>query len=121
MLVPLRVTFAYDMFIMSVSTREPIRFDRPATYQIKVQGRIDPDWAGSLSGMTIHLTAEEASSPVTTLEGELRDQAALAGVLNTLYELHLPVLSVVNKSYPPASDKVEMIQDNPPTNKPPST
>jgi hypothetical protein len=31
---------------------------------------------------------------VTTLEGYLRDQAALFGVLNTLYELHLPVLSV---------------------------
>ena len=28
------------------------------------------------------------------LEGELSDQAALAGVLNTLYELHLTVLSV---------------------------
>jgi hypothetical protein len=28
------------------------------------------------------------------LEGELSDQAALAGVLNTLYELHLTLLSV---------------------------
>jgi len=32
--------------------------------------------------------------PVTTLSGELGDQAALAGVLNMLYELHLTVLSV---------------------------
>jgi hypothetical protein len=31
---------------------------------------------------------------LTALEGELMDQAALAGVLNTLYELHLPVFSV---------------------------
>jgi hypothetical protein len=31
---------------------------------------------------------------VTTLVGEMEDQAALAGVLNTLYELHLPLLSV---------------------------
>ena len=30
----------------------------------------------------------------TTLEGELSDQAALAGVLTTLYELHLTILSV---------------------------
>ena len=42
----------------------------------------------------IHLSAVEADHPVTTLEGELSDQAALAGVLNTLYELHLPVLLV---------------------------
>ena len=30
----------------------------------------------------------------TVLVGRLRDQAALSGVLNILYELHLPVLSV---------------------------
>jgi len=28
----------------------------------------------------------------TILEGELADQAALSGVLNTLYQLHLPVI-----------------------------
>jgi hypothetical protein len=30
----------------------------------------------------------------TILEGYLPDQSALCGVLNTLYELHLPVLMV---------------------------
>jgi len=29
------------------------------------------------------------------LDGELSDQAALAGVLNALYELHLPILMVM--------------------------
>jgi len=85
---------------MNVSSGEPIRFDRPATYQISVQGRVDPDWAGFLAGMTIRLTAKEACPPVTTLEGELSDQAALLGVLNALYELHLPVLSVLWLSRP---------------------
>lgn len=47
-----------------------------------------------LGGMMISQTTVEAGPPVTTMEGELRDQAALAGVLNSLYELHLPVLSV---------------------------
>ncbi len=28
------------------------------------------------------------------LVGRLKDQAALAGVLNTLYELHIPILAV---------------------------
>jgi hypothetical protein len=28
------------------------------------------------------------------LTGRVRDQAELSGVLNTLYELHLPILSV---------------------------
>ena len=69
-------------------------FDSPATYRIGVQGRIPARWCDRMEGMTITERAPEAESPVTTLSGELADQAALAGVLNTLYELHLPVLSV---------------------------
>ena len=75
-------------------TRNTLPFDSPAIYQITVQGRIDPTWSDRLEGMTICLTTAEAGSPLTTLEGQLSDQAALAGVLNTLYELHLTVLSV---------------------------
>jgi len=74
--------------------RNQIPFDSPATYQISVQGRIDPNWLARAAGMTICPAREDAAPPVTTLEGELSDQAALAGVLNTLYELHLTVLSV---------------------------
>ena len=44
--------------------------------------------------MTITECPPQAESPVTTLLGELSDQAALAGVINTLYELHLPLLTV---------------------------
>ena len=79
---------------MSMPSRKPIPFDLPATYQISVQGRIDPNWSDRLEGMTISLATVEEGPPVTTLEGELSDQAALAGVLNSLYELHLTVLLV---------------------------
>ena len=77
---------------MSVPTRKSIQFDQPAVYKIIVQGRIDQTWSYRLEGMTICETMEQTGS--TTLQGELGDQAALAGVLNTLYELHLTVLSV---------------------------
>jgi hypothetical protein len=90
--------------MMSMPLRNAILFDRPATYQINVLGMIDPDWSDRLSGMTISLVREEACPPVTTLKGELNDQAALAGVFNTLYELHLPILSVLCLSYPPGHD-----------------
>jgi len=69
-------------------------FDGPATYRIDVQGRIPARWCERLEGMTVAVYAPEAGPLVSTLLGELSDQAALAGVLNTLYELHLPVLSV---------------------------
>ena len=80
--------------MVRLPSRNPIPFDCPATYQIMVQGRIDPGWSDRLEGMTICQATVEADPPVATLQGELSDQAALAGVLNTLYELHLPLLLV---------------------------
>jgi hypothetical protein len=84
----------YHGYMENQYRRNLVPYDRPATYQIRVQGRIDPAWSDHLEGMAIHPAAVEAGPPVTTLEGELSDQAALAGVLNTLYELHLPILLV---------------------------
>ena len=58
-----------------------------------MRGRIPARWSDRLEGMTI--TCPPATEPpVTTLSGELSDQAALCGVLNTLYELHLSLLTV---------------------------
>jgi hypothetical protein len=79
--------------------RDPLPFDSPAPYRIVVQGRLDETWSDRLEDMKICLSAETRDSLVTTsLEGELSDQAALAGVLNTLYEMHLPVISVQRMS-----------------------
>jgi hypothetical protein len=44
--------------------------------------------------MKIATTDRAEEAPVTTLSGRLPDQAALLGVLNTLYDLHLPLLSM---------------------------
>ena len=79
-------------------SRNPIPFDSSATYQIVVQGRLDPAWTDRLEGMAIRQDVKDVGGPITTLEGELSDQAALAGVLNTLYELHLTVLSVQRRT-----------------------
>jgi hypothetical protein len=69
-------------------------FDRPGKYRIRVQGSLDESWSERLAGMTIISSSQESQAPVTTLVGRLRDQAELSGVLNSLYELHLPLLSV---------------------------
>ena len=70
--------------------------ETPATYRIRVQGRLDSSWGDRLSGMAITADTSADHPPVTILVGHLSDQAALSGVLNTLYELHLPLLSVEN-------------------------
>jgi hypothetical protein len=69
-------------------------WDRPATYRIDVRGRIPVRWCDRLEGMTTTECSADAQNPVTTLLGELSDQAALEVVLDTLFALHLPVVSV---------------------------
>jgi hypothetical protein len=71
-----------------------VSFDSPATYRIQVQGRVSSNWSDRLQGMKISQAASGSGIAVTTLTGELPDQTALAGVLNTLHEMHLSVLSV---------------------------
>jgi len=47
-----------------------------------------------MGGATIQVQSLPPKAPVTVLTGEFQDQAALFGVLNTLYDLGLPLLSV---------------------------
>ncbi len=70
-----------------------LTFDGPALYRIRVRGEIPARWSSRLEGMAMTVETS-AGRPITTLTGELDDQASLAGVLRTLYELHLPVQSV---------------------------
>ncbi len=73
---------------------ESLTFDNPASYLIRVQGRVWESWYDHFEGMTISLLELKDGSPISTLVGVLSDQAALVGVLYMLYTLHLPVLSV---------------------------
>ena len=98
---------------MSKPSGNPIPFDRPVSYWISVQGIVDLHWSDLLQDMTMSVTKKEGKLSVTNLEGVLPDKSALFGVLNTLYELHLPVLAVICQSYSPASDQTELIGDKP--------
>jgi hypothetical protein len=69
-------------------------FDGPAIYSIVVQGAINEDWRDRLGGMAFTSFVSGSGDLITNLIGELRDQASLSGVLDTLYRLHLPVISV---------------------------
>ena len=73
-----------------------MQLETPATYRIRVQGRIDASWSDRLGGMSIADDASVEPPVVTILVGHLPDQAALSGILNTLYDLHLPLLTVEN-------------------------
>lgn len=67
--------------------------DQANIYRIKVRGIIPGSWIDRMGGMRIIATADGS-----TLEGPLPDQAALVGVLNTLYALRLPIIEVASAS-----------------------
>ncbi len=71
-------------------------YDQSGVYAIHVAGKLDKSWADRLGGLTITFIEQddEDNQPVTVLKGCLPDQAALLGVLNTLYNLRYPLLLV---------------------------
>ena len=77
-------------------TRKSYAFDQPGNYRIRVRGFLDESWSERLGGMYITTSNRGDRKTVVTLVGRMQDQAELSGVLNTLYELHLPLLSVEN-------------------------
>lgn len=65
----------------------------PATYRIRVRGRLAPGWSDRVAGMEIAEEAGPDGAIESVLVGRLADQSSLSGVLNTLHDLHLPVIS----------------------------
>jgi hypothetical protein len=80
-----------------MSTSQPwknLKFETPASYRIRVQGHLDDSWSDRLGGMVITRAFTADKEPMTILIGKLLDQAALAGVMNALYSMHMSVISV---------------------------
>jgi len=71
-----------------------ISFDQPGTYQIRVQGELDPRWLDYFAEMTIEKEACPDGTQITLLTGICVDQAAVQGLLQKLYNLGFLLLSV---------------------------
>ena len=63
-------------------------------YMIRVRGELESTWSERLGGLGLTVNSS-GGYPITTLEGTLRDEAALTGVLATLHDIHMPVLLVM--------------------------
>ena len=79
---------------MHSRSRKGLKVWMPATYRIRAQGELNESKSSFLAGMSITTSSQEDGGVVATLVGRIKDQAELSGVLNTLYEMHLPLLSV---------------------------
>jgi hypothetical protein len=73
---------------------DEFKFQSPAVYKIKVDGVINENWSERLGGMQITVLKSKDANPSSLLIGRINDQTTLSGVLNTLYENHLSILSV---------------------------
>jgi len=69
-------------------------FTRPAIYKIVVQGKIANELSDSMVGLQINVEKGVGKKYFSTLIGEINDQAALSGLLNMLYDMHITVISV---------------------------
>ena len=73
---------------------ESPKLDQPARYEIKVPGRLEEHWSEWLEGMTVTVESGDQVPTITTLTGEVSDQAALQGLINRLYSMGLSLISV---------------------------
>jgi hypothetical protein len=65
--------------------------DEPELYEIRIKGHLDDRWAAWFESLT--LTREDNGE--TLLTGPVVDQAALHGLLRTVRDLGMPLLSVI--------------------------
>ena len=68
--------------------------ENPAIYRIRVRGKIDRQWSAGLDDLNLSEEELTGGEHNTILVGRFADQAALSGLLCSLYELHLPIISV---------------------------
>ena len=80
--------------MISSKITNKMKFTSPAHYQIHVKGFLDESWSDRLNGLSIKNQTSPTGTPVAELCGKVRDQAELLGVLGSIYEMHLPLLSV---------------------------
>ena len=66
----------------------------PATYRIVISGCLDGSWSSHLDGLDIRTATGPEGPPLTTLTGRMVDQSSLFGILNGLFGLGFPLLSV---------------------------
>ncbi len=71
-----------------------LRMDQPVIYRVEVQGQFDKRWSDWFDGMTVTVRSGEGIVSITTLVGTVADQAALQGMLRSLYNFGFPILSI---------------------------
>jgi hypothetical protein len=73
---------------------QKVAFEEPARYCIMIIGSLDKTWFKDIYDLEISVNKNAGGVRKTILKGEMKDQATLIGVLNTLYNMGYTLLSV---------------------------
>lgn len=65
-----------------------------AVYRIRFQGAFDASWLQDLGTEWVMNYNDDSTAVTTTITGVICDQAALIGLLSSLYNVGLPLLEV---------------------------
>ena len=79
---------------MTTKIESEFSFQKPAIYKIKVEGVLKENWSEKFQGLKISIERSLSGKPVSVLTGKINDQSALAGLLDTLYNFNMTILSV---------------------------
>jgi len=71
-----------------------VDFSSPAIFRIEVNGFLDENLSDYFGELTISYKTHENQKTTSCLTGKILDQAALVGILNLLYDMRFPILSV---------------------------
>lgn len=69
-------------------------FKSPSIYKIKVFGNLNETFSERIGGMQLNVERFHNEGPISVLIGQINDQSALSGILNTLYDRQLTIISV---------------------------
>ncbi|MEN8799928.1 MAG: hypothetical protein ABF293_11805 [Flavobacteriaceae bacterium] len=70
-------------------------FQGNATYQITIEGKVEPFLLEMLPSSFKITNAKSGGKDISSLIGKVEDQAQLAGILNTIYNTRMTVISVL--------------------------
>lgn len=77
-----------------MNSNTEIKFNEPAYYKISVQGKLTDSITNILGKMKLTSEDEHDGIIITTLEGTIRDQAELSGIIDTLYSWRYPIIKI---------------------------
>ena len=88
------IEYFRSYFMTNSNYPQHLGMAQSAIYRIRISGFLDVSWADRFGGLNISEKKDPKGNLETVLVGRLADQSELSGILNTLHDSQMPVLSV---------------------------